>query len=369
MNQMRAVFFLSEDNDSKPLMLETIQFCPILTWIGEKMSADGVGRFFVFVGATYADEARACFSPDADVIVSERQEDLLQFLGEDGAVVVFPRAALPIPAVGDEANDTYTADAAALRAGAAPWTNVSGGTALPGYVTVSDRKQLQAMQLRCRDAIVAGHSARGVVLLDPGAVYIDPRATIGAGTVLLPGTLLRGKTAIGKDCEIGPNSVVRDCTVGDSSTVNASQINESTVGSHTKIGPFAYVRPGSTIGDDIKVGDFVEVKNSVIGNGTKISHLTYVGDSDIGERVNFGCGTVTTNYDGFHKYRTVVGNDVFIGCNTNLVAPVSVGDGAYIAAGGTITKDVPADSLAIARVQATIKDDWAAKRRRLHGKK
>ena len=162
--------------------------------------------------------------------------------------------------------------------------------------------------------------------------------------------------------------MIRDCTVGDDTVVNASQTNESTIGSRTKVGPFAYVRPNSVIGDDIKVGDFVEVKNSVIGNGTKISHLTYVGDTDVGEQVNFGCGTVTTNYDGFHKYRTVIGNGVFIGCNTNLVAPVSVGDGAYIAAGATITKDVPADSLAIARSPETIKDGWAARRRQMNGK-
>ena len=135
------------------------------------------------------------------------------------------------------------------------------------------------------------------------------------------------------------------------------------------MGPFAYVRPNSTIGDHVKVGDFVEIKNSVIGNGTKISHLTYVGDSDCGERVNFGCGTVTTNYDGFRKYRCTIGDDSFIGCNTNLVAPVKVGEGSYIAAGSTITDDVPADALALARMKQTVKEGWAARRRALLGKK
>ena len=163
--------------------------------------------------------------------------------------------------------------------------------------------------------------------------------------------------------------MVRDCTVGDFTEINASQTNESAIGSHTTVGPFAYVRPNSTIGDHVKVGDFVEIKNSVIGNGTKISHLTYVGDSDCGERVNFGCGTVTTNYDGFKKYRCTIGDDSFIGCNTNLVAPVKVGEGSYIAAGSTITDDVPADALALARTKQTVKEGWAARRRALLGKK
>ena len=199
--------------------------------------------------------------------------------------------------------------------------------------------------------------------------YIDPRVKIGSGTVILPGTILRGRTVIGKNCTIGPNAIIRDCTVGDETEVNASQLNESTVGAHTTVGPFAYVRPNSKIGDHVKVGDFVEIKNSVIGNGTKISHLTYVGDSDCGERVNFGCGTVTTNYDGFKKYRCTIGDDSFIGCNTNLVAPVKVGEGSYIAAGSTITDDVPADALALARTKQTVKEGWAARRRALLGKK
>ena len=182
-------------------------------------------------------------------------------------------------------------------------------------------------------------------------------ATIGSGIT------------IGKGAKIGPNAMVRDCTVGDFTEINASQTNESAIGSHTTVGPFAYVRPNSTIGDHVKVGDFVEIKNSVIGNGTKISHLTYVGDSDCGERVNFGCGTVTTNYDGFRKYRCTIGDDSFIGCNTNLVAPVKGGDGSYIAAGSTITDDVPADALALARMKQTVKEGWAARRRALLGKK
>ena len=234
---------------------------------------------------------------------------------------------------------------------------------------MGDAEELRAAQPMCRQKIMEKHLANGVIVMDTNSVYIDPRVKIGAGTTILPGTILRGETVIGEHCTIGPNAMVRDCTVGDFTEINASQTNESAIGSHTTVGPFAYVRPNSTIGDHVKVGDFVEIKNSVIGNGTKISHLTYVGDSDCGERVNFGCGTVTTNYDGFRKYRCTIGDDSFIGCNTNLIAPVKVGEGSYIAAGSTITDDVPADALALARMKQTVKEGWAARRRALLGKK
>ena len=204
----------------------------------------------------------------------------------------------------------------------------------------------------------------GVEVLDPTTVYVDDEVQVGEGTVILPCTVLRGKTVIGKNCEIGPNAVIRDCTVGDGVTVNASQLSESTVAAGAKVGPFAYIRPGCHVGREVKVGDFVELKNSVIGDGTKISHLTYVGDSDVGKRVNLGCGTVTVNYDGITKYRTTIGDHAFIGCNTNLVAPVKIGEGAYTAAGSTITEEVPPESLAIARSQQVVKKQWVAKRRR-----
>ena len=172
---------------------------------------------------------------------------------------------------------------------------------------------------------------------------------------------LQSVESIGKNCTIGPDTFLEDVRVGDGSSVRATHAFSSTIGYDAQVGPFAYIRPGSTIGNGVKVGDFVEVKNSVVGDGTKIAHLTYVGDSDVGERVNFGCGTVTVNYDRAQKHRTVIGNDAFIGCNTNLVAPVTVGDGAYTAAGSTITEDVPAQALAVARAHQSNKKDWAAK--------
>ena len=200
-------------------------------------------------------------------------------------------------------------------------------------------------------------------------VWFGGHCCVAPGVTILPGTILRGRTHIGAGCEIGPNAMLTDCAVGEETTINASQLNDSTVGSHTTVGPFAYVRPHCSIGDHCRVGDFVEMKNSSIGDGTKISHLTYVGDSDVGERVNFGCGTVTTNYDGHKKFRCTIGDDVFIGCNTNLIAPVTLGDACYTAAGSTVTDDVPAGALAIARTRQTNKEGWAARLRKSWGKK
>ena len=202
----------------------------------------------------------------------------------------------------------------------------------------------------------------GVLMMDPEAVYVEEGVTVGAGTLLLQGTILRGKTAVGTGCEIGPNTMLTDCTVGDGAVVNSSQCSESTIGAGAHVGPFAYIRPGCHVGRDVKVGDFVELKNSAIGDGTKISHLTYIGDADVGARCNFGCGTVVVNYDGRKKYRTTVGDGCFIGCNTNLVSPVTVGDGAYTAAGSTITDDVPPRTLAIARARQVNKAVWKDKR-------
>lgn len=201
--------------------------------------------------------------------------------------------------------------------------------------------------------------AQGVRILNPETVRVDAEVRVGADTVIYPNTILEGTTDIGTKCVIGPNSRIVNCRVGKNTEINSSVATDSEIGDNTAVGPFAYIRPNSKIGDQIKVGDFVEVKNAVIGDGTKIAHLTYVGDADVGERVNFGCGTVVVNYDGINKHRTTIEDDCFIGCNTNLVSPVTIRQGAYTAAGSTITDEVPADALAIARARQVVKDGWA----------
>ena len=246
--------------------------------------------------------------------------------------------------------------------------NVTAAELVGGWLPVYGLDTIAELEALLRRRVVERHVRAGVRVLDMDAVYIDPRVKIGRDTMLLPGTILQGETCIGENCQIGPNALVNSCAVGNGVIINASQVNESTLGDGCDVGPYAHIRPGCQVGEKCHVGAFVQLKNCVLGQGTKMSHLTYVGDADVGAGVNFGCGTITTNYDGFKKYRCTIGDNAFIGCNTNLVAPVTVGEGAYIAAGATITKDVPADALAVARSRQENKEGWAARRRRMHGK-
>ena len=217
-------------------------------------------------------------------------------------------------------------------------------------------KALEAKQKRIEICVALMES--GVIIVDPDNTYIDEGVKIGNGTVISPNCHIKGETVIGENCQIGPNSIIEDTTIGNETTILSSVVCKSKIGNKTSVGPFAYIRPNCEIGNEIKVGDFVEVKNSKIADGTKISHLTYVGDSDVGSKVNFGCGTVTVNYDGVNKHRTVIGDNVFIGCNANLVAPVTINDHSFIAAGSTITDDVESDALAIARARQVVKSGW-----------
>lgn len=190
-------------------------------------------------------------------------------------------------------------------------------------------------------------------------VYIEPEVVIAPGATILPGCILRGKTVIDADCVIGPNTLLENTVVDAGSTINASQCYDSHIGPNNKIGPFTHVRTGTKTAEGCHLGAYVETKNADFAEGNTVSHLTYIGDATVGKYCNFGCGTVTCNYDGKDKFRTQIGDYCFIGCNTNLVAPVKVGDGAYTAAGSTITQDVPAQALGIARERQTNLEGWA----------
>lgn len=227
---------------------------------------------------------------------------------------------------------------------------------------INDKIQLseanEIMQMR----INKKHMANGVTMIHPETVSIEDTVEIGQDTVIEQNVILKGDTKIGNNTVIGANSQIVNSVIHDNVNVMCSVITDSEVDSETNVGPFAYIRPNSKVGKHVKVGDFVELKNAAIGDGTKISHLTYVGDAIVGKNVNFGCGTVTVNYDGKNKYTTVIGDNAFIGCNTNLVSPVNVNKNAYIAAGSTITDEVPENSLAIARSRQVIKNEWNDKR-------
>ncbi|MBN7774172.1 DapH/DapD/GlmU-related protein [Clostridium aminobutyricum] len=206
------------------------------------------------------------------------------------------------------------------------------------------------------------HLENGVNFIDIRAAYIGEEVIIGKGTIIGPCVTLEGRVIIGDDCVIGQNTKIKDSTIGDRTEIQSSVITESRVGCDTTVGPFAYLRPKSDVGNHCKVGDFVEIKNSSMGDGAKASHLTYIGDADVGRDVNIGCGVVFVNYDGTHKHRSTVGDGSFIGCNTNIVSPIIIEEEAYIAAGTTVTKNVPKGALCVARVRDKIIEGWVERR-------
>jgi len=229
---------------------------------------------------------------------------------------------------------------------------------------VNTRQQLAAAERVVRQQVRERWLDEGVTMLDPGSVWIDAGVTIGKDTVLSPNVTLEGRTKIGEDCLLRSYSRLTDCRLGNRvEIVDHCVLRESQVEDDATIGPFVHLRPGVVIRRAAKVGNFVEMKKTELGEGSKASHLSYLGDAKIGKGVNIGAGTITCNYDGVRKHRTTIGDNVFLGSDTQLVAPVTVGDGAVIAAGTTVTADVPADALAIARIQQINRADWAAKQR------
>lgn len=229
---------------------------------------------------------------------------------------------------------------------------------------INNRVQLAEAEKIIRHRINEKLMLDGVTIIDPDNTYIESDVIIGNDTIIYPGTILKGKTVIGTNCEIGPRTVIENSIIEQGVVVKESQVLDSKVGNFTKVGPYAYIRPGSNIGNEVKIGDFVEIKNSNIGDNTKISHLTYVGDGDVGKNVNLGCGVVFVNYDGVNKNRTAVDDNSFIGCNVNLIAPVSVKENAYVAAGTTVTKEVPEGSLAIGREKQRNIEGWVTRKRK-----
>ena len=228
-------------------------------------------------------------------------------------------------------------------------------------LTMQQREAARASLAARREerlAVLEELIAAGVQVMSED-IYVERGVQVAPGATLLPGTILRGKTIVAEGCVIGPNTLLENAVVGKNTTVNASQVYDSTLGENNKIGPYTHVRKDTVTGYGVHLGAYVETKNSNFAMGNTVSHLTYIGDSDVGKYCNFGCGTVTCNYDGKDKFRTQIGDYCFIGCNTNLVAPVKVGDGAYTAAGSTITKDVPAGDMGIARERQTNLEGWA----------
>lgn len=291
----------------------------------------------------------------------------------NGGVYVFDREALA-DALGEVSADNvqgeqYLTDVVGILTGRGA-TVVPRGAPPDTVMGVNDRAQLARagalLRARHLDHLMV---EIGVTVVDPAATWIDVGVEVGRDTVVHPGCRLRGHTRIGAGVELGPEADLRDTVVGDGAVVRRAVCEEAWIGPEASVGPWTHLRPGTRLERGAKAGAFVEVKNATVGSTAKVPHLSYVGDADIGAGANFSCGAVTVNYDGFEKHRTVVGEGALVGCDTMLVAPVTIGPGAITAAGSTVTDDVPADSLVIARSRQTVKPGWAARRRRARGER
>jgi len=230
-------------------------------------------------------------------------------------------------------------------------------------LAANDKAELAQLEEILRRRMNLMHMKNGVLMRDPKAVYIDVDVEIGEDTILYPGTILEGKTKIGAGCTIGPNVLLKDTVVGDDCKLVEMQAEEALIENGVEVGPYAYLRPGTKLENKVKVGRFVEMKKAIIHEGAKVPHLTYMGDAEVGKKANIGAGTITCNYDGKNKFKTTIGDNAFVGCNVNLVAPVTVGSDTYIAAGSTINRDVPDGQFAIARERQTNRDDFKPKTR------
>lgn len=229
---------------------------------------------------------------------------------------------------------------------------------------VNDRWQLAEAAKVLRQRVLREHALSGVTIVDPDTTYIEPDVEIGPDTTIEPGTILEGTTRIGPRCHIGPNTKIKDSSIGEGCVVLMSHLNGATMLSSARCGPYSNLRPGAVLGEQVKVGNFVEVKNATLGARVAVSHLSYIGDGEVGESSNIGAGTIFCNYDGFMKHRTVIGESVFVGSNSTLVAPITIGDGAMVAAGSVLTGDVPKDALALGRSRQEVKDGWVVAWRR-----
>lgn len=375
-----AIIFADKNNGSfkskKPKVLREILFKPMLDWVVSAAENAGIDKICVVAGENLPAIESHFDGSEINVFASLRQateyinKDIIVILhgdkpfvdaetingtiamhkadGNDKTVIAEESVGFCINSASTEKSDLKTGVFASSN------KNIS--------LTADTGAELNRLNEIMRRIILTDLMNNGVDIPCTDGIIIGPDCNIGCDTTILPNTVIRGNVTIGEDCVIGPNSFVENAEIGNGVKFNNGQIRNAKIMNNADIGPFVQVRPDAVIGNNVHLGNFVEVKNSTIGEGTSVSHLTYVGDSDVGSGVNFGCGVVTVNFNGKTKNRTVIKDRAFIGCNTNLVAPVTVGENAYTAAGSTITQDVPDNSLAIAREKQTNKEGWVIKK-------
>ncbi|HBL5347536.1 TPA: bifunctional UDP-N-acetylglucosamine diphosphorylase/glucosamine-1-phosphate N-acetyltransferase GlmU [Clostridioides difficile] len=272
------------------------------------------------------------------------------------------REALDLLNNNNSQGEYYLTDTAKIMRDKGLKVGAFAGSTIEELMGVNSRVELSKAEEIMRRRINESHMVNGVTIIDTNSTYIESDVMIGNDAIIYPGVMLQGKTRIGSDCIIGMNSSITNSEIGDGTEIKNSTIIDSKVGENSTVGPYAYLRPKSDLGNNVKIGDFVEVKNAIIEDGSKASHLSYIGDAHVGKNVNIGCGVVFVNYDGKNKFKSIVKDNAFIGSNSNLVAPVVVEEKGYIATGSTITHDVPDGALAIARERQVIKEGWVEKK-------
>ena len=389
MSGLSAVIFISDDCGKtgypQPTMLSPFMGVPLLTWLSHALVEGGFGRFFLVGHEPYLSKAKACMPSRAELMTSadsDPADQLHVFLStaddadEDVTIIAGPTLFLPMaknshgqmdstayvvqrePLMDALDNDfsfsRFLHDNGKVLRDQQGFFSVDSPSVFPDLIPLLRRDQ----SLRL--------AAQGVDIFDPNNCYIAPTVRLEKGAQLLPGTILRGNSLIRAGAVIGPWSVIENSEIGEGSIVNASQVYDSTIAQGAFVGPYSHVRAGTELGKNSHIGSFVETKNAKIGENTWASHLAYLGDAEIGSHCNLGCGTATANFDRVNKHKTTIGDNAFIGCNTVLVAPIQVGDGAYIGAGSTITEDVPENALGIARNRQSNKKDWATKHKKVN---
>jgi bifunctional UDP-N-acetylglucosamine pyrophosphorylase/glucosamine-1-phosphate N-acetyltransferase len=305
--------------------------------------------------------------PDGSVlaIVEERDATVERAIHEvNTGVGLWERAALAdlIPALADHAGEQYLTDAVAGLAKAGRRVGAVTAPDPRRFWGVNTRAQLARVEAVQRELTLDRLMEAGVTIIDPSSTYVDVGVEVGMDSILHPGTWLRGRTVLGEQVEVGPHAEVCDSQVMDHAVIRQAVVEQSHVGAHAHVGPFSHLRAGTYLERDVHIGNYVELKNARMGLGSKAGHHCYLGDVTVGSHVNIGAGTVVVNYDGEQKHHSFIGDEAFIGCNANLVAPVEIGPGAYVAAGSTITHNVPAEALAIARSRQENKSDWVRHR-------
>lgn len=381
-----AVLFLLDDTlrtgIETPLMLCRVLGVPLLEWLTHSLRRAGVERFFLICAQDRLPEAGACFPAGAELtaVSDEGPADRLHvFLStaedaeQDVLVVTGPAIYAPrYRRAGTDRANACTVDRCALMAAldeTAPIGHFLRRAGEPltcedGFFSLSAPEDLPSCaELLIRDRLLELVRG-GVEIWDLNNTYVTPRAEVGSGTTLLPGTILEGRTRVGRSCTVGPNTRIVDSQLGDGCVAEQSRIEGAKLAGSLRVGPFAHLRPGTVMEAGSKAGAFVELKNTNVGAGTQVPHLSYLGDAAVGAGANVGCGTVTANFDRVEKHFTVVEEGAFLGCNTTLVAPVNVGRGAYVAAGTVVTDDVPPNALVISRPKEQIKKEWALRNKR-----